>query len=237
MRLDKFISHVLNVTRANAIDVIKDGKVEVNGKVVKKKDFFINEEIDKISYLDKLIKYRKFIYFMLNKPQGVVSAVRDKKDKTVIDLIVERKDIFPVGRLDKDTEGLLILTNNGSLAHKLTSPKYDCIKKYYVESIKDFTKEEMISFCQGLVITDQNNELFLTKKANIEYISERKYFVYITEGKFHQIKKMFIALDNEVVFLKRVSHGSISLDNSLLPGQYRELTDEEVILLKEMYNE
>ena len=236
MRLDKYLSKAINVSRSDAQAIIKKGHVKVNHEIVSKKDFYINEDIDIIYYQEEKLEYHEFVYLMLNKPQGVVSAVVDNKDKTVVDLIKERKDVFPVGRLDKDTEGLLILTNNGSLAHTLTSPKNMVVKKYYVELQNDLKSDGIIAFKEGLTITDGKSETFVTKPAILEVITNNSCYVSITEGKFHQIKKMFHACNNEVLYLQRIAMGNINLDDQLKVGEYRYLTNEEVILLKESQN-
>lgn len=232
MRLDKYLGKAINVSRSEAQAIIKKGLVEVNNILIRKKDFYINEDVDKVAYLHQILEYHQFVYYMLNKPQGVVSAVIDSIDKTVVDLIKERKDIFPVGRLDKDTEGLLILTNNGSLAHHLTSPKSQVVKKYYVETKNDISPNDVKAFQEGVYITDGNGNVFLTKPATLEIIDTKSCYVSITEGKFHQIKKMFHNVDNEVEYLKRITMGNIALDESLLVGDYRQLTKNEIIALK-----
>lgn len=232
MRLDKYLCKALNMTRSEVQTLVKKGLISVNNEVVKKKDFYINEDVDEVFYQNQKLDYHEFVYLMLNKPQGYVSAVRDDKDPTVIDLIEERKDVFPVGRLDKDTEGLLILTNNGTLAHFLTSPKHEIVKKYYVKLARVITDETIDSFNKGLYITDGKGETFLTKPALLEKIDANTCYVSITEGKFHQIKKMFLACQNEVIYLKRIAMGKIVLDDNLPVGKYRRLTNEEIILLK-----
>lgn len=232
MRLDNFITKAIGVSRSEAITLIKKGNVSVNEIVVYKKDIHIDENKDIIKFNDALITYKEFIYIMLNKPQGVISATTDKKDKTVVDLINAKRNIFPVGRLDKDTVGLLILTNNGKYAHLSTNPNHHVEKKYYVE-VENILKDEDISlFLNGLEIKDGNNEIFKTKPAQLEIISNNSCYVTLTEGKFHQVKRMFEKIDNKVTFLKRVSFGGIVLDESLKYGEYRELTEDEVKLFK-----
>lgn len=232
MRLDKYLAHSLGISRLEANDLIKKKVIKVNGNTIIKKDFVINESVDEIKYNEQLINYRCFVYYMLNKPKGYVSAAIDKKEKTVLDLISERKDVFPIGRLDKDTEGLLLLTNDGALAHKLSSPKYNCYKTYYVKSSQEFSEEDLVNFRNGLKIIEKGQKEYVTAKAFIEKISPYEYQVQISEGRFHQVKKMFLALDNEVLYLKRIAHGSIQLDKSLALGQYRPLTEQEINALK-----
>lgn len=233
MRLDNFLSKALGVSRSDAISLLKKKQIILNDKIVTKKDTFIDEQKDIIKYNGEVITYKEFIYIMLNKPKGVVSATTDKNDKTVVDLINIKREIFPVGRLDKDTEGLLLLTNNGKYAHLLTSPNHHVEKKYYVELEKEIDEETKTQFCNGLEIKDGKDELYITKEAKMDIIDSKSCYVYITEGKFHQIKRMFEKLDNKVLYLKRVKFGDIQLDNTLELGQYRELTEEEIKLFKQ----
>jgi 16S rRNA pseudouridine516 synthase len=233
MRLDNFLNKALNVSRSEASKIIKSKKIQVNGEVVVKKDYYIDEQKDIIKYNDEILEYKEFIYIMLNKPKGYLSATKDLKDKTVIDLLNINREVFPVGRLDKDTEGLMLLTNNGKYAHLLTSPNHHVIKKYYVEIMHPVTEEEINLFCNGLEIRDGKDELYITKEAKLEVINDLSCYVYIHEGKFHQIKRMFEKIDNKVTYLKRVKFGEIELDPSLELGQYRELTIEEIKLFKQ----
>lgn len=233
MRLDNFLTKALNVTRSEASKIIKSKQIEVNNSIVTKKDIYIDEQKDVVKYNNEIITYKEFIYIMLNKPKGYLSATKDGKEKTVIDLIDIKRDIFPVGRLDKDTEGLLLLTNNGKYAHFLTSPNHHVEKKYYVELEKDINDNDIYLFCNGLEIRDGKDELYITKQAKLDVVTSNSCYVYITEGKFHQIKRMFEKLNNKVTYLKRVQFGDIKLDDNLELGQYRELTDEEIILFKQ----
>lgn len=232
MRLDNFLTKALGITRSEACKLIKTSDIKLNGKKVIKKDTFINEDKDIITLNDQTLEYKEFVYYMLNKPQGVVSAVTDKYDKTVVELINTKRDIFPVGRLDKDTEGLLILTNNGKYAHMTTSPNHHVIKKYYVELENDITEDDKVKFCNGLEIKDGKDETFITKDAKLDILSNNTCYVYISEGKFHQVKRMFEKLNNKVTYLKRISFGDITLDDTLKPGEYRELTKNEVSKFK-----
>ena len=233
MRLDNFLTKALNITRSEASKVIKSKQIKVNDDIITKKDIYIDEQKDIIQFNNRIITYKEFIYIMLNKPKGYLSATKDGKEKTVIDLIDIKRDIFPVGRLDKDTEGLLLLTNNGKYAHFLTSPNHHVEKKYYVELEKNIDEKDILLFCNGLEIKDGKDELYITKKAKLDLITNNSCYVYITEGKFHQIKRMFEKLDNKVTYLKRVQFGEIKLDDKLELGQYRELTDEEIVLFKQ----
>lgn len=233
MRLDNFLTKALSVSRSEAVKIIKNKQISVNEKIVIKKDTYIDEQKDIVKYNNQIIEYKEFIYIMLNKPKGYLSATKDLKDKTVIDLIDIKREIFPVGRLDKDTEGLMLLTNNGKYAHYLTSPNHHVIKKYYVEVEKDIQEEEIKLFCSGLEIRDGKDELYITKEAKLELITNKTCYVYISEGKFHQIKRMFEKINNKVLYLKRVKFGEIELDPTLQLGEYRELTEEEIILFKQ----
>ena len=236
MRLDNFLTKALNISRSDASIIIKKQHVYVNGQQVLKKDFHINENKDIVKVNDQLIDYKEFIYIMLNKPQGVVCAVRDKKDKTVIDIldqnIMHIKEIFPIGRLDKDTEGLLILTNDGQLSHKIANPNHEVYKEYYVKTLSKLSANDCELFCNGLEILDGNDKLFVTKKAKMKILSDNECIVSICEGKFHQIKRMFEKLNNKVIYLKRVAYGNIKLDDRLKLGEYRCLTLEELVELK-----
>lgn len=233
MRLDKYISNSLLVPRSQINVFLKKNEVCVNGKRVNKKDFKIDEDKDIITVNNKKIEYKEFVYYMLNKPAGYVSAVKDNLDKTVVEIIDTHYDIFPIGRLDKDTEGLLILTNNGSLAHHLTNPNNHVPKKYYVEVDGEMSELELNELMNGIEIKDGDNNLFITKKCLIEKIEKFIYHVTIEEGKFHQVKRMFAYFNKNVTYLKRLSMGDIILDDTLKIGEYRELTSEEIIILKE----
>ena len=179
------------------------------------------------------IVYAEFEYYMLNKPAGVISASNDKKQQTVIDLIKTRKrdNLFPVGRLDKDTEGLLLICNDGELSHNLLSPKKHVDKTYYVELDIPLTDEKAKEVCEGVYIETGIKSM----PAKLEYIDSRKVYLTIHEGKFHQVKKMFHAVGCEVTYLKRMTMGSLKLDEKLKPGEYRELTKKEIETLKKGY--
>lgn len=232
MRIDKYLANMGVGTRKEVKEYISKGLILLNGKVVKKPTQTVNENQDKIEYQNQEIIYKPYIYLMLNKPQGVVSATKDYTE-TVIDLLDEKyqnKNIFPVGRLDKDTEGLLLLTNDGKLAHELLSPKKNVNKKYFAKLKNKLKRDDIQVFENGVYLEKEN---YLTKQAKLEIISEYEAFVTIQEGKYHQVKRMFHAIDNEVIFLKRISTGNLLLDENLKPGDYRELTDREINLLKD----
>lgn len=229
IRLDKYLSEMGVGTRSEVKKYIRQGQVTIDGNVVKKPEEKVEEEIQSICVNGKTIGYKKYEYYMLNKPQGVVSATIDSHDKTVLELIEskKRKDLFPVGRLDKDTEGLLLITNDGEMAHRLLSPKKHVDKVYYAKVDGKVTEETIRQFANGLKI---GNEEFakpsLLKILKSDTVSEIE--LTIQEGKFHQVKRMFHAVGMEVLFLKRLSMGSLVLDPDLKPGEYRLLEKEEV---------
>ncbi len=237
MRIDKFLSNTLEYSRSEIKNYIKKGKVSVNGEVIKDSGFNVSDD-DKVVFSGKEVSYTKYRYFVLNKPQGVVSATMDNFDKTVIDLLDEKTkklNLFPVGRLDKDTEGLLILTNDGEFAHNSLSPKKHVDKKYLVHVDGSLNEENVKAFFDGVFI-DKTVKL---KSANLEILESTeqlsKAIVTISEGKFHQVKKMFLTQDRKVIYLKRVSFGGLDLPNDLELSEYREITDgEREILLGEM---
>lgn len=227
MRLDKFLSECTEYSRKEIKKAIKAGMVLINGRVANKSEEKIDEVSDVIVFDGEEIIYKKYIYLMLNKPQGVVSATWDKNLPYVTELVPEEFahfDVFPVGRLDIDTEGLLILTNDGDLNHKLTSPKHEVYKKYYAELDAEAEDRDIEIFASGIELSD-----FTTKPAKLEITDDRtKVFISICEGKFHQVKRMCSYVGKNVVFLKRVSMGDLVLDETLETGECRELTEEEL---------
>lgn len=229
MRLDKFLCEKGFGTRTEVKKIIGKGLVTVNGDVVKRPELKINTEQDEVAYLGETLKYQKYEYYMLNKPVGVVSATQDNLHQTVIELITEsdKKDLFPVGRLDVDTEGLLLISNDGELAHRLLSPKKHVPKTYYAEIDGKVTDKEVSLFKQGI----QLEEDFMTLPAELKILhSDRESEVEVTiyEGKFHQVKRMFQAVGMEVLYLKRIAMGPLTLDSSLMTGEYRPLTEAEL---------
>jgi len=229
MRLDKFLCEMNIGTRSQVKDYIKKGLVTVNDQTAKKPEVHVAPETDKIAFRGEVLTFQEFYYFMLNKPQGVVSATRDNHEKTVLDLLpIKRDDLFPVGRLDKDTEGLLIITNDGPLAHELLSPKKHVDKTYLVTIRDELTDEVKSKLEQGVDIGDEKP----TMPARVEILNDNQIYLTIREGRFHQVKRMLQAVDNEVLALKRVSFGGIALDGSLKPGECRELSAEEVLILQ-----
>ena len=230
MRLDKFLVSAGICSRSEAKTYIKKGRVSVNGVLIKDNDYKLDENSDSVAFDGNRIGYQEFSYYMLYKPSGVVSATSDERDKTVMDLLcgVNTKDFFPVGRLDKDTEGLLLITNDGELSHYLLSPKRHVDKTYLVHTKEDVTEEDLQKLCKGVDIGEKN----LTLPAQAEALEPRKILLTICEGKFHQVKRMLQAVGNEVVYLKRVTFGPLMLDEALEKGAYRELTEEEITKLK-----
>ena len=229
MRIDKFLAHMGFGTRKEVRKLLKAEKVEVNGIVVKDPAYNFNELQDKVTVKGKEVLYKPFVYFMLNKPKGYVSATTDKRYPTVTELVPFYREIFPVGRLDIDTEGLLILTDDGQLAHYLTSPKKNIEKEYYFELDLPIEKNDFEKIKAGIRLDDG----YVTKPAQLcGRIGEKNGTIIVTEGKFHQIKRMFLALGKQVTYLKRLRIGNLNLDEKLLPGEYRELTSEEVELLR-----
>ena len=230
MRLDKFISTTTTLSRAEAKKIIKKG-ILINDILVKSPDYKVDEINDQVILNGDRLFYQKYVYIMMNKPQNVISATDDVIDKTVVDLLEEKDRIykvFPVGRLDKDTEGLMLLTNDVDLAHKLISPKKDVEKKYYVEVSGELKEEHLVLVKEGLVI----DEGYKCKSARLEIIESSEVnsiaYIYITEGKFHQVKRMMKALGTTVTYLKRLSIGTLELDKNLKLGEYRYLTDKEI---------
>ena len=230
IRLDKFLCEMEIGTRSQVKDMVKKGMVSVDGEVIKKADFKFDETAAKVCVNGKELSYQKFYYYMLNKPQGVVSATADNHDRTVLDLLKDApgKDLFPVGRLDKDTEGLLLITNDGELSHNLLSPKKHVDKTYLVETKEPVVEDMILKLEQGVDIGEEK----LTLPAKVNKLEDKKIELTITEGKFHQVKRMLKAVDNEVVYLKRLSMGSLKLDAELALGEYRCLTDDEITALK-----
>lgn len=232
MRLDKYLANANIGTRSEVKQYIRKGMIQVNGQIIKKADLSVNENTDQILFQNQPVAYEKFCYYMLNKPQGVVSATEDNFQKTVLDLLGDsrRDDLFPVGRLDKDTEGLLLITNDGALAHRLLSPKKHVSKIYFAHIEGKVTEEDVTAFKKGLVIDEEFTALPAHLKIlKSDDISEIE--VEIFEGKFHQVKRMFQSVGKKVVFLKRLSMGTLILDRTLKPGEFRPLTQAELDLL------
>ena len=213
MRLDKFLAHAGIGTRKEVKEFIRKKRVSVNGVIQKKDDVKIDELKDEVCVDGAVIRYQQFVYYMLNKPQGVVSATVDSQYKTVLECFdcYLPDDVFPVGRLDIDTEGLLLISNDGQLAHRLLSLKYHVDKTYYVKCEKEITDEMVKGLSQTIELKEE-----VYQPGVVEVISKDELYLTIQEGKFHQVKRMLHHVGNEVVFLKRVSFGPLKLDESLL---------------------
>lgn len=234
MRLDKFLCETGFGTRSQVKELLKKGQVTVNGVSAKKPEQKIDEHKDQITCQGKTASYEKYVYYMLHKPAGVVSATEDKREKTVLDLLKseDRRDgIFPVGRLDKDTEGFLLLTDDGDLAHRLLSPRKHVDKTYYAKIAGSVTEAHIERFREGLDIGDEKKTLpaMLEILASEPETSEIRITIY--EGRFHQVKRMFEAVGCKVTYLKRLSMGAVALDETLAPGEYRSLNEKERELL------
>ena len=229
MRLDKFLCFTKNLSRKDAKEAVKKKRIQVNGAVVSDPGLVIKEGTDVVTYDGEQLIYEEFVYYMLNKPAGVVSATKDNVSKTVIELIdTERENLFPVGRLDKDTVGFLIITDDGALSHHLTSPRHHIDKTYFVRSKSTLSKEDFERIEKGIELEDG----VITKPGHIEKVSDKEYLLTISEGMFHEVKRIFFALDNEVLYLKRIKIGNVILDETLKEGEYRRLTEEELSELK-----
>lgn len=234
VRLDKLLANAGFGSRKEIKKLARGGNITVNGNPVKDSSVHVSTTDDQVAVNGVEVIYREFVYLMLNKPDGYISATEDSRDATVIDLVPEEfshYELFPVGRLDKDTVGLLIITNDGKLAHELLSPKKHVPKTYYVKVDGQVTDHHVTLFHQGVVLDDG----YKTKPAELKILSSNntsEVELTIMEGKFHQVKRMFAAMDMMVVYLKRISMGCLNLDQELAEGDIRELTEEELSLLK-----
>lgn len=229
IRLDKYLADMSFGTRTEVKKLIRQGKVVVDGAIVKNPDIKIDTDTQSVLCNGIAVTYETYEYYMLNKPAGVISATSDKKEKTVLDLIdsKKRKDLFPVGRLDKDTEGLLLITNDGELAHRLLSPKKHVDKLYYARVEGVVGVEDIDAFAKGLDIGEGE----YTKPAKLEILKSdviSEIQLTIQEGKFHQVKRMFEVVGKKVIYLKRLEMGTLKLDDGLGLGEYRPLTQKEI---------
>lgn len=238
LRIDKYLADMGIGTRTEIKSYIRKGMIAINGKIVKSPSEKTDTVDDNVMFNGSEVPYLQYEYFILNKPAGVISASEDTRQRTVIDLIEDRRrdDLFPVGRLDKDTEGLLLITNDGMLAHNLLSPKKHVDKTYYVETEGCLNEEHITMFAKGLKVDEE----FTAIPAELEILSSdvniTKSLLTIKEGKFHQVKRMMAAVNNEVVYLKRLSMGPLTLPEDLNVGEYRRLTIEEINMLKDLEN-
>lgn len=235
-RLDKILSNMGYGSRKDVKKLIKDGLIKVNDEIILDNKIKLNPYEDEIYIRNEKLNYREYIYIMMNKPKGYVSSTDDPLSNTVIDILEDEYLIFnpfPIGRLDKDTEGLILISNDGALAHNLLSPKREVNKTYYVEVDGYVEKSHKDIFKEGIVIDDG----YKTLPASLDIVSSdiiSKVYLTIKEGKFHQVKRMFKSLDMKVLYLKRVSMGPLKLDENLDLGEYRELKEEELNLLKKL---
>ncbi len=230
MRLDRFFSSQEICSRKEIREALKKGLVKVNGVVIKQADFKVDPQADKIILGEREVGFTPYVYYMLHKPQGVVSATEDKKQKTVLDLVppqLYRSDLFPAGRLDKDTTGFVLLTNDGDFAHRILAPKSHIEKTYYAGVEKPITNADMEAFAQGITLS--NGEKCLPARLSLLSDQDGRIVceVVICEGKYHQIKKMFEARNNKVCSLHRVKMGNLWLDAALKEGECRPITEEE----------
>ena len=231
MRLDKFLSETGTATRSESKKAARSGGVTLNGVAVRDLSVHIDPENDRVTYMDSPVIYQKNIYIMMNKPDGVISATEDGNETTVLELLPEKyrkMEIFPCGRLDKNTLGLLILTNNGALAHRLLSPKCHVEKTYRFECERPLTDGDVELLCKGVDIGEKSS----TQPAKVSLTSSRSGEISVTEGKFHQIKRMFQAVCNKITYLERIRFADIPLDTALARGEWRELTEKEREILE-----
>ncbi|MBW9150195.1 rRNA pseudouridine synthase [Clostridium sp. CM028] len=236
-RIDKILSNLGHGTRKEVKALLKKGKIEVDGVIVSDNTMKIDPDKAVIKVAGEEITYRKYIYIVMNKPAGVVSATVDKYDETVIDLIDQEYHAFnpfPIGRLDKDTVGLLLITNDGELNHKLIAPKNHVDKAYYAEINKFVDQKDIDTFKKGVVLDDGYKCMPAILKVLNADENGSEVMITIQEGKFHQVKRMFESVDKNVAFLRRISFGPLKLDENLSEGQYRELSEEELDLLKQI---
>ncbi len=225
IRIDKYISSQTTMTRKEIKKLIKQKGVKVNSIVCTSPDFKVSTDMDKISINGEVIKYKKHVYYMLNKPPGVLSASEDKKAQTVIDLLpdnMKRANLFPCGRLDKDTTGLLIITDDGDYAHRVLSPNKNVYKQYIATLDKNANEDIVEEFKKGIIFSDGT----VCKPAFVHSINKNTVTLDICEGKFHQVKRMFAVLNYTVIGLKRVRMGALCLDDTLDMGQAKELSEE-----------
>ena len=231
LRIDKMLSNTGVGSRKQIKTDARNGHIEVNGTIEKDSSRIIDTETDAVKYKGEIIKYTQYIYLMMNKPRGVVSATEDNYDKTIIDLLRDEEKSykpFPVGRLDKDSEGLLLITNDGKLSHDLLAPKKHVDKTYYVEVDEEVTENDVTAFEKGVILKEDNYKTLPAKLQIIESGYPSICLVTIREGKFHQVKRMINSIINLVRYLKRISLGALKLDESLITGQYRHLWEEEI---------
>ncbi len=230
MRIDKMLANIGYGSRKDVKKLLKSGAVKVDGVIIKDAKQHVDPENQLVTVYGEEVEYREFIYLMMNKPPGILSATEDDRQETVVDILQEEDQVFdpfPVGRLDKDTEGLLLLTNDGQLAHRLLSPKKHVPKTYFARISGEVTNEDIEAFSKGVTLEDG----YHTKPGHLVILSSgpiSEIELTITEGKFHQVKRMFEAVGKKVTYLKRLTMANLVLDETLELGEYRELTEEEL---------
>lgn len=230
MRIDKMLANLGYGSRKEVKMLLKNKAVKVNDEVIKDAKYQVDPEKDEISLYNEIIEYKEYIYLMMNKPPGIISATEDTREETVVDILQIEDSVynpFPVGRLDKDTEGLLLLTNDGKLSHRLLSPKKHVPKTYFAVIRGEVGEEDIAAFKKGVVLDDG----YLTKPGDLVVLKSGETSdieLTISEGKFHQVKRMFESVGKKVIYLKRLSMGPLKLDETLELGEYRELTEEEI---------
>ena len=239
MRLDKLLTMLGEGTRTQVRDLIRAGRVTVDGAPVRDAGMQVDAQESSVAIGGRALCYKSVRHVMMNKPQGTLTAARDKKQKTVMDLLpplYAAMDCMPAGRLDKDTEGLLVITSDGQLAHRIISPKHDVGKVYFARVDGPLGEADIAAFAAGLHIEDSDGE-FDARPARLEILSsspsQSEARVRVTEGKYHQVKRMFSSRGVQVVYLKRLQIGALMLDPALAPGQWREMTEDEVALLEQ----
>ena len=229
-RLDKIIATALQISRKDAIALIKRGRIAVNKETIKDPKAKFDENGAVLFCDNEQIYYNKYVYIMMNKPKGVISASNGKGEKTVVDILppdMKRKNLFPAGRLDKDTTGVVILTNDGAAAHNALSPKQHVTKKYYLLTADEYSDDDILAIENGLTLKDG----YTTKPCKIDRISDKEGYIYLTEGKYHEIKRLFGARGNKIVGLERKAFGTITADD-LECGKWRYMTSEEISAFK-----
>lgn len=227
MRLDRLLSECTALSRSQLRQIIKNGSVSVDGIVITSPEHKVCSDTARVELDGKTVSYEKFCYYMLNKPAGILSATDDKKQKTVIDLFpaeLKKKNLFPVGRLDKDTTGLLIITNDGDFAHRVISPRSEIVKTYHAVTETPVNDADIEAFRQGIVLADGTKCL----PAGLEKLPDGSCLVRVMEGKYHQVKRMLASRGKPVTELMRLSIGGLELDKGLLPGQFRQLSEKEL---------
>ncbi len=230
MRLDRFVSQCTALTRSQAVKAIREGRISVNGMIVKKPDQQVEEQGAEVQLDGNICRYQQYCYYILNKPSGILTASRDRNQKTVLDLFpseIRKRGIFPVGRLDKDTSGLLLLTNDGPFAHRILSPKSGIKKRYYATVEGRLLEEDVQKFRAGLVLRDGS----VCLPADLEILGPGEAFVTVQEGKYHQVRRMLAAVECPVLSLRRLSIGNLQLDEGQEEGEWREIFEKDLCIL------